>query len=38
MMVEPEGLRLLERLLEICPENRITAREALSHEYFKELI
>ena len=38
MIVEPEGLRLLERLLEICPEKRITAREALNHEYFKELI
>ena len=37
MLIEPEGLRLLEKLLEICPEKRITAKEALSHEYFSEL-
>jgi len=38
MQVEPEGVKLLERLLEICPEKRITAKEALNHPYFKELI
>lgn len=30
----PEGLDLLNGLLTYCPEKRLTAREALAHEYF----
>lgn len=31
-----EGFRLIDHLLAYCPERRITAEQALAHEYFRE--
>jgi len=35
--IEPLGLDLLKRMLVYEPSKRISAREALQHEYFKDL-
>ena len=34
--LEPAGINLLQRMLTYCPSQRITAYEALQHEYFME--
>lgn len=35
--LDPEGIDLLERLLEFDPESRITAQQAMQHKFFAEV-
>ncbi len=35
--MDPLGVDLLSRMLQYRPQHRITARDALNHEYFRDL-